>query len=813
MTGGGDSRAGQVASDTGASNPSAPPAAGLSAVKAAAVLAASGPNALPEAPQHRLRLFADKLWGPVPWLLESAIVLELVLGNWVQAGIIAVLVTVDALLSFREEGGAQAALALLRKRLLVETRVLRDGHWRELPSTQLVVGDVIHLRQGDLVPADAQLLEGTIELDQSTLTGESRPVSAGPGGAAFSGSVVVRGEASACVNATGQRTRFGRTAELVSSSQAPGRLEQLIMGFVKALLLLDVGLVAVVLVDGALRHLSWTALLPFAVILIVAAVPVALPTTFTLASALGSRELASHGVLVTRLAAIEEAASMEVLCSDKTGTITQNRLALANLHPYGVSEEYLLQVAASASDEATQDPLDLAILTSMKERGLTPLGTRIDSTPFDPATKRADATLQLPSGPLRTLKGAPHVLAGLCGTSVPASLEGDVEKLAGTGARVLGVAAGPPAGPSSLLGLLAFGDPLRPDSAQLVGDLRRLGIRVVMVTGDGAATAQAIAEAAGIGSRVGSAEALREPGARALAPDDLCDVYAEVLPEDKLRLVSLLQETGTVVGMTGDGVNDAPALRKAEVGVAVANATDVAMAAASMVLTSPGLENIVSGVEVSRRIHERMLTYTLNKIVKTLQVSLFLSLGLVLFGTFATTPLLVVLLLLANNFATMSLATDRVRTPASPERWTVRALVLASIGLAFPILLFSFALWYAGKLLLGLDVPALQSLTFVWLVASAQATIYSVRDRRHFWSSLPSAWLGASSVLDLVIVALLASNGWLMAPIGPAALGVGIGAAVLFLILVDVLKTRIFHLAGLLVSRLPTPLQRSEVTA
>jgi len=772
---------------------------GLTSAEAAARLVQEGPNAIPEAHRNVVLAFLAKLWGPVPWLLEAAIVLELALGNVVQAVIIAILVGLDAVLSFREEGDAQAALDLLRQRLSIEARVCRDGDWTRVPAEELVRDDLVHVRQGDLVPADLILTDGQVSLDQSALTGESNAVTVTTKARAYSGSIVVRGEASGRVEATGTETFFGRTAQLVGNSHAPGRLEQLIMGFVKALLILDLALVVLVLADGALRHQAWTALLPFAIILIVAAIPVALPTTFTLASALGSRELADKGVLVTRLAAIEEAASMEVLCSDKTGTITENHLTLADLKAYGSCDAtHLLAVAAAASDDATQDPLDLAILAEAHRRGIAALGTRQQFEPFDPATKRSEATLVAKEGAIHVVKGAPQVIIeASTGETDIEVIRADITMLSAIGARVLGVAEAKHGEPLTFLGLVALSDPPRKDSAKLIAHLKGLGVRVVMVTGDGLGTATAIAKSVGIGDRATSAAVLRSDAGSALGLDELSDVYAEVLPEDKLQLVSRLQQSGLVVGMTGDGVNDAPALRKADVGIAVSSATDVAKAAAGMVLTNPGLDNIVSGIQVSRRIHERMLTYTLNKIVKTLQVSLFLSLGFLFFGKFVTTPLLVVLLLLANNFATMSLATDHVGTPPKPERWTVNSLVKASAGLAVPLILLSFAVWFAGSLGLGLHTGQLQTLIFVWLVTSAQATIYSVRERHHFWHSTPSRWLAASSVADLVAVAVLAWRGWLMTPIGPGALAIAFGAGVIFLLLGDAIKGWIFRSAGL----------------
>ncbi|MHB1719194.1 MAG: HAD-IC family P-type ATPase [Acidimicrobiales bacterium] len=808
---------------------------GLTTAEARERLAHDGPNSIPEKHPNQMLLLASKFWGPIPWLLEAAIVMELVLGNTAAAVVIAILVILDAGLAFNEEGGAQNALALLRQRLTVEARVLRDGTWSVLPAAGLVRGDVIHVRQGDLIPADVTLVDGTCSVDQSALTGESAAIKLAPGSQGYSGSIVVRGEASGTVTATGISTFFGRTAELVSTAHAPGHLERLIFGFVRDLLIVDAALVVMVLADGAARGMSWGSLLPFAVILVVAAVPIALPTTFTLASALGSKELARRGVLVTRLAAIEEAASVEVLCTDKTGTITENRLAVSDLHAYPPFDgSQLLAVAAAASDAATQDPLDIAVITAAGAGSDTTLGTRVSFVPFDPATKRCEARFDTPEGPVVVTKGAPQVIAALAGVD-PDRIADDIDTLASTGARVLGVARGADPSSLTLMGLVGLADPPRADSAMLIAHLKSLGVRVAMVTGDSLATAKAIAAKVGLGDRACKSDVLRaatgnpapdaatsEPAADApgrnpdlpgnLAGNQpphrdaagstgmeglLCDVYAEVLPEDKLRLVEKLQNSGIAVAMTGDGVNDAPALRKAEVGVAVASATDVAKAAASMVLTDPGLDNLVAGIEVSRRIHERLLTYTLNKIVKTLQVSLFLSIGLLVTGKFVTTPVLVVLLLLANNFATMSLATDRVSTPPRPERWSVRALMIASLGLSVPLVLFSFGIWYAGSLGLGLGTGALQTLTFVWLVTSAQATIYSVRERRHFWSSRPSGWLAASSALDILVVAILAWRGWLMVAISPLALGIGVGSAVAFLLVADALKTFLFRIAQL----------------
>ncbi len=782
-------------------------AAGLSSAEAAVRLASSGPNTIPETSPSRLRDLAGKFWAPVPWLLEVAIVLELVLGDYLQALVFGILLVVNAFLAALQEGRAQEAVRLLRQRLTVMARVRRDGEWRLLPVEQLVVGDLVHLRQGDIVPADLEIGEGELRLDQSALTGESLAVTAGAAARAYSGSVVLRGEASGVVTATGARSYFGRTAELVATARAPGNIERLIFGIVRALVVLSLGIVAAVAAYGLLQHLPARQLLPFALILLIAAVPVALPATFTLATALGSRELVRSRVLVTRLAAIEDAAGMEVLCTDKTGTLTQNRLAVEGLSPqppYDADE--LLSWAAAASQASTQDPLDLAILEAATTRGLPSRGKVVSFTPFEPATKRSEALVETEDGRWRTVKGAPQVVAELAGLPKEELSDG-VAALASSGARVLAVAVAAPGGPLRLVGLLGLADPPRPDAARLVEQLRQLGIRVVMVTGDGLATAAAIAGRLGLGQRAVRGDVLRRmgeggfPGRREGATTghetEWADVYAEVLPEDKLRLVSWLQERGVVVGMTGDGVNDAPALRRAEVGIAVASASDVAKAAASLVLTDPGLGNIVAGVEVSRRIHQRMLTYTLNKIIKTLQVSLFLGLGLIILGQFVITPTLVVLLLLANDFLTMSIATDRVRTPRRPQRWGVRPLVMSALALALPLVLMSFGVWGLGVHTFGLDLAGRQTLVFVWLVASGQATVYLVRQRGHFWHARPSRWLATSSAAGLLAVLLLAWQGWLMTPVPAPDLVAMLLLALAYLGLGDLIKSRVFGWAGL----------------
>jgi H+-transporting ATPase len=766
------------------------PSPGLTSVQAAERLEQYGPNEIAEAKRHPLLVFLKKLWAPIPWMLEITIVLELYLGKNTEAIVIASLLVFNAILSLTQESHAQNALAILRQKLTVQTRVRRDERWQLVPARELVPGDVIHLRMGDLVPADARLTDGMVEIDQSALTGESLPVEAAPGQVAYASVVVKRGEATGEIIATGVRTKFGKTAELVREAKTASHLEEIIFSIVKYLVISDATLVALVVAFAFYAQIAWHQILPFALIILVASVPVALPATFTLATALGAVDLARRGVLVARLSAIEEAAAMTILASDKTGTITENRLSLNTVHAYPpYQEEDVIRLGAEASRAATQDPLDLAILEAAKDRQIEPTGQRLDFTPFEPARKSSEALFQLSDrSRLRVLKGAPQAVTALAGGQ---DIEDDVANLTGRGNRVLAVAAGPESGPLQLVGLLGLQDTTRPDSKALIRDLNKLSVRVVMVTGDEPLTAKVVAEQVGIQGEPCPGEALHATVANSL-PD--CNIYAGVYPDDKFRLVLGFQKAGYIVGMTGDGVNDAPALKQAEVGIAVANATDVAKAAASLVLTSPGLSNILAAVETSRRIYQRMLTYTLNKIIKTFQVALFLSLGFVFTREFVVTPLLIILLLFSNDFVTMSIATDNVSFSRTPDRWKIRPLVTAAFGLALPVLLLSFGFFLVANNVLHLALGQLQTLMFVMLVFTGQANVYLVRDRDHFWKSMPSRWMLLGTLMDVILTGFLAARGILMTPIPLSFVALSLLVVAAYIPCVDWLKIRIFRM-------------------
>ncbi len=762
-------------------------AGGLSCEEAARRLAHHGPNELPERTVAWWRRLASRFWGPLPWMLEGTIGLTLLLGRDVEGVIVTVLLVVNSLISFVQQTRAGEALALLRERLAVTARAKRDGQWVRLPARELVPGDVVRVRVGDLVPADIEVLDGHLSVDQSSLTGESVPTEAGPGEIVHSATVATRGEATGVVTATGAATLFGRTSALVDAARGATHLERVIYRIVRSLVVIDVVLVAVMFSYAAVVGTKLSDVAPFALMILIASVPVALPTTFTVAQAVGALELSrdhGHGVLVTRLAAVQEAASMDVLCTDKTGTLTLNQLTLEDVIAYApVDRAALLDLAALASDESGQDPIDLALLRAATSEGHDPDGhRRVAFAPFDPSTKRTEATIERGGRRIQIVKGMPDVVASLC-AAPPPGITDDVDRLAGTGARVLAVAAGP-AGDLGLAGLVALADRPRPDSAQLISELRQLGIDVKMVTGDTLATARSVAHQLGITPTVCTGAELR-------ADPDLaarCSVFAGVFPEDKHTLVATLQAAGHVVGMTGDGVNDAPALRRAEVGIAVDTAVDVAKAAASMVLTEPGLVDIITAVTVSRRIYHRMMTWTLNKIVKTSQVAIFLTLAFVITRHFVTTPLLIVLLLLANDFVTMSLAVDRARPSARPARWRVGALVSASLALAVVVIGESFLDLWLARGVFHLGWHQTQTLIFLMLVFSGQATVYVVRERDHFWKSRPVGWILAATCGDVAIVTALAVGGVLMAPISAGLVAMVLGIALGFMAIMDPVK-------------------------
>jgi H+-transporting ATPase len=733
----------------------------------------------------------EKFWAPVPWMLEAAIVLELMLGKYVEAAIITLLLVFNAALGLFQESRAQATLAALKSRLALTASVQRDGVWTTLAAAELVPGDVVKLSLGGVVAADVKLTSGEVLLDQSMLTGESVPIEAGAGIQAFAGALVRRGEAEAEVTATGAGTKFGRTAELVRTARVVSSQQKAVLRVVRNLAAFN-GVVIVLLVAYAwYLKMPVSEIIPLVLTAILASIPVALPATFTLASALGARALAKLGVLPTRLSAVDEAASMVVLCADKTGTLTQNALTVTTVHPMpGFDEAHVLALAALASSDGGQDPVDSAIRGAAAAKAVSDAPKLIKFAAFDPSKKMSEATATDAAGhPQRIVKGAFAVVIGLVRPSpTAAAAAGELE---GKGFRVLAVAAGPPTG-MKLAGLVALSDPPRKDSAALISELRALGVRTVMVTGDAAATAAIVAKAVGLDG------AICPPGPipDAVNPEQFA-VFAGVLPEDKYKLVKAFQQGGHIVGMCGDGANDAPALRQAQMGIAVSTATDVAKSAAGMVLTEPGLAGIVAAVKEGRITFQRILSYTLNSITKKIVQVLFLAIGLLMTGHAILTPLLMVLIMITGDFLGMALTTDNVRPSPAPNAWLIGNLTIAGVIMGVGELLFCASILAFGAYRLGLTVGALQTLAFVVIVFGNQATTYTNRERRHLWSSRPSIWLLISSIADLLIASTLALGGIAMTALPAWVVAGTLAAAAVFAILFDFVKLPVFRRLGI----------------
>jgi H+-transporting ATPase len=763
--------------------PAAAAPAGLTSGEARRRLDEVGPNAVAEEAPPRWRVFLAKFWAPVPWLLEAALVLQLGLGQYVEAAVIGALLLFNATVAFLQEGRAGAALASLKKRLAPTALVRRDGEWVSLPAAELVPGDAIRLPLGALVPADARIVSGSLLVDQSMLTGESVPVEVDPGGAVYAGALVRRGQAIAEVTATGSRTNFGRAAELVRAAHAKSTEQAAIFAATRNLALVN-GAIAIFIVGYAhlialpsadLIHLALTALL--------ATVPVALPATFTLSAAFGAQILARRGVLLTRLSAAHEAAAMDVLCADKTGTLTRNALEVVDvLATPGFDRDRVLALAVLASSEADQDPIDTAIRRAASATGDRGTIERIlRFVPFDPATKTAEAfAVDRDGHELRITKGAFEVISNV--VKAPADARRAVDELAGQGHRVIAVAAGP-GNAQRLAGLIALSDPPREDSAELIATLRGLGVRTLMVTGDSPVTAAAIARKVGIAGAVRPTQGPSDD-----ASTDQYGVFARVVPEDKYNLVKALQSRGRVVGMCGDGTNDAPALRQAQIGIAVSTATDVARAAAGMVMTEPGLAGIVFAVREGRIAFQRLAAFTFNMLVKKFEIVLFLALGLGLTGHAVLTPTLMVLMFMTNDFLAMSLTTDRASPAASPSVWRMRNITGAAVVLGLCKLAFSTSILAYGKFRLGLEVGELQTLAFVTLVFGNQAALFVLRERRRLWSSKPGTWVLASSVADIGFVAALALSGILIEPLPWRIVAAIFAAAIGFGLVLDQVK-------------------------
>ena len=764
---------------------------GLTSDEAHARLTKDGPNAMPDTSAHPLRNALTKFWAPVPWLLEASVVLELVLHKYYEAAVIAALLVFNAALAYFQEARAQATLAALKSRLALNASVQRDGQWKTVPAAELVCGDLVKLSLGAVVAADVHLTGGSVQLDQSMLTGESLPIEAGAGVDSYAGALVRRGEATAVVTATGARTKFGRTAELVRTAHVVSTQQKAVLKIVRNLAIFNGSLILAMGAYAYFHAMPWSEMVPLLLTSVLAAIPVALPATFTLAAAIGARALAKLGVLPTRLSAVDEAASIDVLCSDKTGTLTLNALSVTSVRPLpGFDEAHVLGMAALASSEGGQDSVDAAIRSAASKKPAQDLPKLATFVPFDPAKKTSAATAtDTKGGAERIVKGAYNAVAALTASSPAAAAM--VDELEKQGFRVLAVAAGPSAS-LQLIGMIALSDPPRSDSSSLISELHALGVATVMVTGDAPATAAIVAHKVGLTGPVCPPGKLPD----GVKPEDFA-VFASILPEGKYDLVKAFQKSGHTVGMCGDGANDAPALRQAQIGIAVSTATDVAKSAAGVVLTQAGLGGIVAAVKEGRVTFQRILTYTLNSVIKKIVQVLLLATGLIMTGHAVLTPMLMVIVMISGDFLAMSLATDRVQPSKMPNSWQIGRITIAGVILGLCFLAFSTAILAIGKFEMHLGIDALRTLCAVGIVFGSQATTYVIRVRQHLWGLRPSLILVLSSVADVLIISTLAIYGIAMAPLALSVVTCTFAAAIAFGLALDVVKVPIFARLGI----------------
>ena len=748
---------------------------GLSSTEVQRRIQVHGPNEIPEEREHATLRFLRKFWGLTPWMLELTALLTWFLKNLEDTYIVLSLLVLNGILGFYQEERASQAVSFLRKQLQVNARVKRDAGWKLVPAREIVPGDVVRIRTGDFVPADLRIHEGTLEVDQSAVTGESLGVEKGPGDVVMSGSTVSRGEATGIVVATGTKTNFGRTVELVQIAKPRLHMEEVTSKVVQWLLIMVGSLLALAIAYSALLGQDVVSLLPLAAVLLVSAIPVALPTMFAISLALGSLDLARKGVLITRLSAAEDAATMDTFCVDKTGTITMNRLHVVDVVAFaGFTEADVIRFGALASNEANRDPIDLAVLDAAATRSVDFQGwTQRAFVPFDAATRRTAAAIEMDGLKRFALKGAVNAVV-LPGTPKEqlVSIGKEVEQLSSKGYRSLAVAVGPSLDKATPVGILALADPPRVESARYLADLGRLGIAVKMLTGDALPIARELAAEVGLGSRVTRISEVKEAlqADKDIGPIEAAGGFAEIYPEDKYLVVKALQGHRHVVGMTGDGVNDAPALRQAEVGIAVSNASDVAKKSASVVLTQEGLAGTIDLVTSGRKIYQRIITWILNKVVKTFQIAVFVVLAFLFTGQYVVSVFSMVLFLFVTDFVTLSLATDSVRYSETPDTWDIRGLIEVAVALGALIVVESFILLLLGDRLFGIsgDIARLRTFIFDYLVFLGVLNVLSLRERRHFWESRPSLPLLLAVALDILVVVVLSVVGFYqLRPIAP----------------------------------------------
>ena len=770
---------------------------GLTQVEAEKRLIQYGPNEIEEKKTNLFLKFLSYFWGPIPWMIEIAVILSGVVRHWPDFFIILLLLVANAVVGFWEEREAGNAIEALKSKLAVKARVKRDGKWINSPARELVPGDVIQLRLGDIIPADARLLDGDeVSVDQSALTGESLPTTRKSGEAVFSGSIIRRGEIGALVYATGTNTYFGKTAQLVEEAHTVSHFQKAVLKIGNYLIILAVALVAVIITVAIFRGDPILTTLQFALVLTVAAIPVAMPTVLSVTMAVGARLLAKKQAIVSKLVAIEELAGVDVLCADKTGTLTQNKLTLGDTFSVNnIPVEQVVLCGALASRAENNDTIDLAVLGGLKDKDALKGYEVTHFQSFDPVHKRTEAEVKDKDGKIfKVTKGAPQVILELSANAgaVKPVVDTAVNEFADRGFRSLGVARAEGDGPWQFVGVLPLFDPPREDAKATIATACKMGVKVKMVTGDALAIAKETAKKLEMGTNIldasGLGDSKKEESAATAESIEKADGFAQVFPEHKFHIVDVLQKRGHIVGMTGDGVNDAPALKKADCGIAVSDATDAARAAAAIVLMTPGLTVIIDAIKESRRIFQRMNSYAIYRIAETLRVLLFMTLAILVFNFYPLTAVMIVMLALLNDGAILSIAYDNVHYKDQPEAWNMRMVLGVATVLGIIGVVSAFILFFLGERVFHLDRAHIQTLMYLKLSIAGHLTIFLTRTRGPFWTIRPAKILWIAVLGTQIIATLIAVYGLFMTPLGWGWAGLVWGYALLWFLLNDRLK-------------------------
>jgi H+-transporting ATPase len=771
---------------------------GLSAAEAAARLTRYGRNELQDKQTSNLEKFLRYFWGPIPFMIEAAAALSALIGHWSDFSIIMVLLIYNAVSGFWQERKAADALAALKAGMAPKARVLRDGKFLPVDAAEVVPGDVVRIKLGEVVPADVRFIDGDyISIDQAALTGESLPVSKKVGDSGYSGSIAKKGEMTAVVIGTGNNTFFGRTASLVAaagggtshSQKAVAQIGDflIVLSLVLAFVLVGFEFYRDIVVKADWQWSDLVDILRLVLVLLIASIPVAMPTVMTVTNALGALALSKKKAIVSRLEAIEELAGVDILCSDKTGTLTKNQLTLTEPIPFGTADaQTIILGGALASQRDGDDSIDLAVIAGLKQPAVLDGYTQTRFVPFDPVSKRTEGDVTDASGKaLKYTKGAPQVIIGLCALDgdIKTRAEQTVADLAAKGERALGVAESTDDGKHwDFLGILPMQDPPRDDSKETIQRAKEHGLKVKMVTGDDVAIGSEISGELGMGTHLqAAADLFTKDMDMSHLPERItecvekADGFGRVFPEHKYGIVKALQDRGHIVAMTGDGVNDAPALKQADCGVAVSGATDAARAAAALILTAPGLSTIIDAIDEARRIFERIINYIVYRVAMTLDIMFVVVLGTIFFGFTPLTPVMIILLALMDDVPIMTIAYDHTLLPKKPVRWDMRRLLLGSSLLGLLSVAQSFGLLLIGMEWLSnaewqswikLSQDQIQTAVFLQLVAGGHLLLFVVRSRGLFfgrpWPALP---LFLALVGTQIFAVVMCGFGWFVAAI------------------------------------------------